>query len=140
MHDSFAVQFSDSQHNLGGVKPHDILWEALLGLEDFVELAAPDERHHEVESGFALEEVVHSDQEWVVGLEHDVFLEHSRLDLVVLDQHVLANSFDCVQLLLTFDDQFTQVHAAKRASAQLANNVEVLELDFESCRASLHDD
>lgn len=117
MHDSFAVQFSDSQHNLGGVKPHDILWEALLGLKDFVKLAASDERHHEVESGFALEQVVHSDQEWMVGLEHDVFLEHSRLDLVVLNQHVLANCFNCVQLLLTFDDQFTQVHAAKRASA-----------------------
>ena len=50
MHDPLAVQLSYRKDDLSRVKPDNVLLEPLLRLKNFVQLATPDEGHHEVES------------------------------------------------------------------------------------------
>ena len=52
VHDALCVQLSNCNNDLCGIKFDDFLWESLLLLKDFVELATVDERHHKVEAGF----------------------------------------------------------------------------------------
>jgi len=85
VHDALFVQLSDSQDDLGCVELDVLFRESFLGLKDFVKLPTSDEWHHEVQAGFALEQIVHSHKEWVVCFKHDVFLEHGRLYLIILD-------------------------------------------------------
>jgi hypothetical protein len=43
----------------------------------------------------------------VVSLEHDVLLEHGRLDLLVLKQDVFPDGFNCIELFLTVLGKFS---------------------------------
>ena len=51
MHNTFLVEFSDSQCNLYSVELDNVLGKALLFLENLVQLTTTDERHYKVESG-----------------------------------------------------------------------------------------
>ena len=70
---SLHVKIPDSYSQLSSIENNLLLAEPSLRTENFVQLAAPHKRHNEVESQFILEEVLHTNQEWVIALEHDVF-------------------------------------------------------------------
>ena len=77
-----------------------MLLEPPLGLEESVELTTSDERHDEEQSEVRHEQVLHSNQELVLALEHDVLLQLGVLNLVVFNQYILSNDFDGVELLV----------------------------------------
>ena len=54
-------------------------------------LAALDEFHEEIYPKLGLEHVFHVDQEWVVRLLEHIFLSGEVLDVVQLDDEVLAD-------------------------------------------------
>ena len=56
-----------------------------LRLEESVKLSTPDKGHDKEKSEIRHEEVLHSDKELVLTFEHNIFLQLSVLDLVVLD-------------------------------------------------------
>ena len=60
VHDSLLVKVANSHANLERVELDDVLWKALVGLEDLVKFTTSDERHHEVESCLALEQILHA--------------------------------------------------------------------------------
>lgn len=75
----------------------------------------------------------------MVCLEHDVLLKHRRLDLVVFNKNVLADGFDCVKLFDSVFIQLTEVHTAKGAATQLAEDVEIFQLYvLVHCLTTLH--
>lgn len=97
------MELTNCQYDLSSVELHDIFRESFLSLKDFIKLATSDEGHHEVKTGLTLEEVVHANEEWMIGFEHNIFLEHGGLHLVVFNQNVFSDGFDRVQLLDTTD-------------------------------------
>ena len=69
VHDSLLVKVANSHANLERVELDDVLRKALVGLEDLVKFTTSDERHHEVESCLALEQILHANQEWMIAAE-----------------------------------------------------------------------
>ena len=65
----------------------------------------------------------------MVSLEQDVFLQLSRLDLVILDQDVLSDRLDSI--LLPGGWQMRQIHSSKRSLTKLELDVEVRKLDVD---------
>lgn len=123
------MQLANCNDDLSSVKLDSRLIEALLLLEDFVKFSAVDKRHNEVEAGLRLEQIVHTTEERVISLKQDIFLQSSRLDLIILDQHVFADSLDCV-FLASLRKQ-GQIDSAKSALAEL-------QLNFEVCKSHIY--
>lgn len=96
MHDSFRVQVADSHSYLKSVELHYRFWQAFVGLEYLVEFASTHKRHYEVKPGLRLEQIFHTDEEWVVTAEEDVLLKASVLHLLEIEKDILANRLDCV--------------------------------------------
>ena len=96
MHDSFRVQVADSHSYLQSVKLHYRFWQAFVGLKNLVKFASTHKRHHEVKPGLSLEQIFHSDEEWVFTAEEDVLLKASVLHLLEIKKHILTNRLDCV--------------------------------------------
>ena len=84
-------------------------------LKYLIKLAALHKWHDEVESRRRLKQVLHTDQERVIAGEEDIFLEHSVLHLVILDQHILPYHLNRVEILST--RQLSQVDLAKSTPA-----------------------
>ena len=90
------MQVSDGQANLKRVELHHWFWKSFVRFKYFVQLATPHERHHKVEAGLTLEEVVHSAEEWVVAAEQDIFFQARVLHLLEVEKHVLSDRLDRV--------------------------------------------
>ena len=97
---SLFVKIAQSQSHLRCVKSHSVLVQTLLRLVNLIELTTSDKRHDEVKSQLVLKEVVHSHQERMVALEHDVFFEDGVVDLVHFDQDIFSYRLDGVELLV----------------------------------------
>ena len=93
MHDTFLVEFSDSQRDLNGVKFDNVLGKAFLFLENLVQLTTADKGHDEVETGLWLEQEVHTNQVGVVCSKQNIFLQQCGCNLVILQQDIFANDF-----------------------------------------------
>jgi len=93
------VEIAEAYCDLGANELDDVFLEAAVGVEMVVEVAPSDVVEEEVKAEFVLEDIVHAQNEGVVGLEEDVFLVFSVLDLVLVDQHVLVYSLHRVHLL-----------------------------------------
>jgi len=118
------VQLTDSQCYLRAVEPDSIFAEALLTLEDLIELSTLDKRHYEVKPQLRLEQEVHAHQERVVSSEENIFLQESTLYLIMFNEHILPNGLDSVELLIHV--QLCKVHSAESASANLLLDIEVV--------------
>ena len=92
-----------------------LLVKALLLAEDLVELCSSDEGHDEIQTHIILEQVIHTAEEDVIALKHDIFLEHSAVDLVVLDENILTKTFDRIELI--FSLQLSQKDFAEGTSS-----------------------
>lgn len=98
VHNSFAVQFADCQNDLHCVELDCALLKALLSLENFVELATLNERHHEVEARLRLEQELHAYEKGVICRKQNLFFKHCRLNLICLYQYILPDNFHGVLL------------------------------------------
>lgn len=123
VHDSLAVQVADSHRNLHGVKRDNGLGQSLSCLEHLVELSAADEGHHEVEPSLRLEQIVHAAEERVVTAKQDILLKLRVLDLVVLDENVLADNLDCVLFFVL--RALSQENFSERTATKQRDQLEV---------------
>lgn len=131
MHNASLVQVAYANDDLSGVEPDDLLGEPLLLQEDFVQLSTSNERHDKVESKVVLEEVVHSYEERMVALEHDVLFEDCAVNLILLNQNVLSDTLYSIQSLIAL--HLSKEHLTKGSSANDHEELEVLE-----CNLLLH--
>ena len=122
------MKVADRDGHLGSIEDDSRLLEPPLALEYLVELSSSNEGHHEVEPEVVLEEVLHTDEERVVALEHDVLLQNRVLHLVVLDQDVLPNGLDCKELLSRLE--LSKEHLSKGSSSDNHEEVEILKGDY----------
>ena len=123
MHNALVMQFSNADNDLRRIKLDHSFREPLLLLENLVELTSVNKWHHKVETSVRLEHVLHAAQEWMVRLKEYVFLQRSRLDLVILNQHVFSDGFNGV--FLASGRKRRKVDSPESALAQLELNVEV---------------
>jgi hypothetical protein len=63
------------------------------------QFATANELHDEVELHISLENILHTNKEWMVGLLKDFFLELGGLHLVVVKNHIFAQRLHCVHVL-----------------------------------------
>jgi hypothetical protein len=95
------MEVADRQNNLGRIELDHRLSESLLRLEDLVKLTTLHEGHNEIKACWRLEQVVHTDQVRVVTAQEDIFFKLRVLHLIILNEHVFADGFDCVHFLGT---------------------------------------
>ena len=91
------MEVSESQGDLRGIELRLGLREALLLGQVLEELAALDEFHDEVDAVRLLKDVVHADDERMVHLVKDEFLDLEGFDGLVLNHHVLSDTLHCVE-------------------------------------------
>jgi len=96
MDDALGVQVSNSNCHLGSIEQNLALLESLLTLENFVKFSTSNEWHDKVKSKVVLEKIVHTDQEWMITLEHDIFFENCVIYLIVLNKDIFTNGLNCV--------------------------------------------
>lgn len=128
MHDALRMQVADRHHYLESVELHNLLAQSLACLEDLVKLSSSNERHHKVETGRRLEQVLHADKEWMLTAKENVLLQLRVLDLVVLNQDVFPDRLDRILILVKL--ALCQENFSERASAKKRNQLEVLVLDL----------
>lgn len=125
MHDTLAVQLANSDDNLGCIEFHCIFWEALLFLENLIELSTIDKWHNEIEAGFRLEEVVHSTKEGMISFKEDLLFKSNAGNLVIFNEYIFSDRLDSILLVIVW--QFGQIHFSKSAFAQLHDNVKIFQ-------------
>lgn len=96
MCNSLGVKVSNSHGDLSGVELDNLFSESLLLLENFIEFTSFYEGHDEIESELGLEQVIHSYEERMITREQDVFLQLSVVNLIILEQNILSDRFDCI--------------------------------------------
>lgn len=88
--DLFAVEMTQSHSNLDCIELCPILWESGHLTQVGEELSSSHESHDKEDLLVGLEHVAHTNEEWMVGLQEDIFLQFGRLDLVILNNDILA--------------------------------------------------
>ena len=91
------MEVTKSQSDLSGIKLGLGLREALLFGKVLKELTTLDELHDEIDAVRLLEDVVHADDERMVHLVKDEFLDLEGLDGLVLNHHILSNALHRVE-------------------------------------------
>ena len=119
------MQVAEGECHGERVELRSLLLELPVLAQVHEELATSDELHDKVELGVGLEHVLHADEEGVVRLLQDLLLEHRRLDLVVVEDHVLAQGLHGVDIISAF--LLHEEHLSKRALADNRLAHEVLE-------------
>lgn len=129
MHDAFCVQVADCHANLQGVEFDDGFWQTLVRFENFVELTSFDEGHDKVESFLRLEQVLHTNKEWMVTAEKDIFLQTRVLNLLEIQENILADGLDSPLLVSLVSLKCGQENFTKSALSKQGNFLKVLKFD-----------
>jgi hypothetical protein len=128
VHNTFAVEVTNSQRNLCSVELHDFFTQTFLRFKNFVEFTTFDKWHNEVKSLWGLKKIIHSNKERVVTAEKDIFLQLGVLYLVVLDKYIFSDCLNSVKLLLL--DKLSKIYFAERSSAEQHFKLEIFILDI----------
>ena len=118
------MKLAKRQNYLKDVELDQIFLEILVLTEQLVKLGTLQKRHDEEQVKVCLERVIHRADEWMSDLKQDLLLDERTLDYITLNKLVLANSFDCVEIILV--SQFCKVNAPKRTLTDLATDLETL--------------
>lgn len=127
MDNTFLVEVSNGLDDLRSIEENGNLVESLLLLVNLVELTTLNEWHDEIKSHLVLKDVVHTNQEWVVALEHDLFFEDGAVNLVHLDKDILSNGFDGI-LLIVLLWEFSQEHLSECSSSKHHDHLEIFKI------------
>ena len=95
------MQVAEGHGNLNCIEAGPVLRESSHLAQVHEELATSDESHDKENLLVCLEHVAHSNEEGMISLQKDVFLQPSRLDLIILNDDVLSQRFHCVYLVVT---------------------------------------
>ena len=125
MHDSFTVEFANSQNDLHCIKLNCVFLKAFLSLEHLIQLASLHKRHHEVQASLRLKQELHAHEERVICRKQNFLLQHRRLNLIRLNQHIFPDYFHGV--LLPSRLQLAKIDLAESAATKLVQQCEVLE-------------
>jgi hypothetical protein len=79
---------TNGQGNLGSVELGTFLRETGAVSQVHEEFTTPHETHNEEDLLVGLEDVVHTNQEWVISLQQDIFFKLGAFDLVVLQDNI----------------------------------------------------
>jgi len=129
------MQVAKSERNLSRVKLSLLLAKALLLRQVLEELATLNELHDEVDAVGLLEDVVHADNERMVHLVQDEFLDLQRLDRLVLDDHVLANTLHCI--VLSIQLVVNQVNFSESSPPNDTDQLEIVPGDLRDGRSAI---
>ena len=122
------VEMSNSHGNLDSVEFSAIFCETLGVSKVHEKLTTSDEPHHKENLLVRHENVAHSHKEWMISLEQNIFLKLRWLNLVVIDDYVLAKRFHSVNLASVF-----LLHQKDLSEASSANNF----FDLEVCKRNV---
>lgn len=125
------MQVPKRQGDLCRVEFRLILGKALLLRKVLEELATLDKVHDEINSIGLLEHVVHSDDEWMVDLKQDQFLDFKRVYGVMLNDDVFSDDLHSVQPIVAL--AFNQENLTKSATTNAFNQFEVLKRRGDQC-------
>ena len=109
------VQMSDGECYLRGVELRSIFGETSTVSQMHEELSSSHEPHHEEYFLVSLEDVVHSHEERVVGLKQDFLFQFGALNLIVVENHILAQRLHCIYLfssLLLHQEYFSETSSS----------------------------
>ena len=109
-----AVKMAESHGNLDCVETRPFFWESCDLAQVGEKFTTSDESHYEEHFLFRLENVVHAHQKWVISLHKNVLLQLCRLNLVVLDDNILAQGFHGVGIVCA--SLLHKEHLAERAA------------------------
>ena len=84
------MEVTNRKCHLGSVESGPFLGESGGISKVHEQLSSSDESHHEEDLLLSLEDVVHTDEEWMVCLHHNVLLKLCALNLVVVDDNILS--------------------------------------------------
>ena len=117
------MQVAEGHGNLNCIEAGPVLRESSHLAQVHEELATSDESHDKENLLVCLEHVAHSNEEGMISLQKDVFLQPSRLDLIILNDDVLSERFHRVHLLAS--PLFNQKDLAEGAATNNRNDLEV---------------
>jgi len=92
------------------------------------QLSTSDELHDEENLKVSLEDILHTNEERMISFLQDIFLEHSRLNLIVVQNDVLSEGFHGIDRARVF--LLDKEHFSKTS---LTNNFDDLE-GIKTCR------
>jgi len=72
-----------------------------------------------------LEQKVHTDQKWVITLKHDIFLQQSVVNLVILNEDIFPDRLNGVEFLVLFE--LSQENFSEGTSTDDHQDLEVFE-------------
>ena len=124
MDDALHVEVADGYGHLSCIEEYLLFLEALLCLKDFIHFSSSHKRHDEVQPEVVLEEELHANQERMVALKHDIFLENGVINLIVLYQNVFPDTLASIQHLGLL--VLTQEHFSESTTTNHHQEVEVL--------------
>lgn len=90
------------------------------------DVASSDILQEEVDSVVSLEHVVHSEDEWILGLEKDIFLGLCVEDLTFLNEDVLVDSLHSILLAISLANNVKDL--AEASLVDDLSDLEVLQL------------
>lgn len=106
---------AESHGDLDGVETSSVLREPGNLTQMHEKLTSSDESHDKENLLVSLEDVAHANQEWMVSLEQDIFLQSSRLHLVILNDHVFSERLHGINIVrspLLNEENFSEGAAA----------------------------
>lgn len=119
------MQMSDGNSDLCGIETGSILCETGGCPQMHEQFTASHESHNEENLRLCLEDVMHANQEGMIGLHQNLFLELRGLHLIVVENDVLPQRFHRINFSSVFF--LDEEDLSEAASADDLLNSEVLE-------------
>ena len=120
------MQVAESKSDLGGEKFSLVFVEPFYLYQVSEQFASCYEFHDEVYARIVLEHVLHSHNERMGNVEKNVFFELDIVELLVVDDNVLANALHREQILRAL--LLHQINLAKGALSNHPFQLEILEV------------
>lgn len=89
--DVHRMQMSNCQSNLSSITLDSVFLEPFFSLKVSKQFTASVELHNEEDLDICCEAILHSYDEWVLGVLHHVLLKDRRFDDIVIDKKVLSD-------------------------------------------------
>lgn len=118
------MQITKGESNLGRIKFGSLLSESLSFRKVFEEFAALYEVHDKVDAKGFLKDVIHANNERMVDLVENQFLNLQRIYRVMLYHHILPDALHRVQLVILLATD--QVDFAESASTNYGEQFEIV--------------
>lgn len=105
------VEMTESEGNSERIKLSSSLGELPRFSQVHEKLTTSDKLHDEEDLHVGLEDELHTNEEGMVSLLQDIFLKHSRFNLIVIQNDILPERFHgvhCLRILLLHQKDFSE--------------------------------